>query len=332
MWVCLESRRRLLAACFLLSVHGIWYYEQPFTAVLGLDNFSPMMLSIPLSATTKFAWEADSVDNWTTFEPAAMKLQTVGDALQETSTAAAVDAMPPFDASLLLAAHALQLPRRRRHGEPDTLEDALCIRTSDMLMPRLFPNSPGAYTYLALHYTPLHWLLSVSGDSWVFNKKVARASCFMEHQKKLENWRNSGSAAIATVFAAKALKIFLDLGPSPLENHEMLLAQQVRGSAWRDISDFWGVYVCTLICWAFGHVGKRSKRSSRGAAVRWIQTVAELEPGQLQIMAGWEDSQGVVGLVHDVLERDCLGGRSILYADAVGVLRKLEEVDNWKWF
>ncbi|POR38417.1 Uncharacterized protein TPAR_01385 [Tolypocladium paradoxum] len=332
-WVRLESRRRLLAACFLLSVHGILYYEQPFTAVLGLDNFSPMMLSIPLSASTKFAWEAESVEIWASFEPAAMKLQTVGDALQESLTAATIDSMPPFDASLLLAAHALQLPRRQRHSEPDTLEDASCISTGEMFIPKLFPNSPGGYTYLALHYTPLHWLLSVSGDSWVFNKKIARASSFLEHQKKLVRWRNSGSAVAATVFAAKALKIFLNLGPSALEGHEVLLASQKRGSPWRDISDFWGVYVCALICWAFGHVGKPSgSRSSRGAAVGWIQTVAELEPGQLQTMAGWEDSQGVVGLVHDVLEKDCLGGRSILYADAVGVLRKLQEVDSWKWF
>lgn len=39
----------------------------------------------------------------------------------------------------------------------------------------------------------------------------------------------------------------------------------------------------------------------------------------------------MVGLIHDVLGRDCLGGRNILYADAVRVLRKLEEVDNWAW-
>jgi hypothetical protein len=32
-----------------------------------------------------------------------------------------------------------------------------------------------------------------------------------------------------------------------------------------------------------------------------------------------------VGLVRRKLESDCVGGRSRLYVDAVGVLRKLEE-------
>lgn len=155
----------------------------------------------------------------------------------------------------------------------------------------------------------------------------------MEHQRKLEKWRDSGSAAVATLFAAKALKIFLSLGPSTLGNHAARLGGHFTTLPWRDISDFWGLYVCSLICWAFGHVGKpNANRSSRGAAARWIVKAAELQPGQLQSVAGREDTQGVVGLVRDALERDCMGGRSILYADAVGVLRKLEEGDNWKRF
>ncbi|KAM4066005.1 fungal specific transcription factor [Hirsutella rhossiliensis] len=334
-WVRLESCRRLLAACFLLSVHGNWYYEQPFTADLGLDNFSPMMLSIPLSANSTQAWEAESVELWAAFDVAAIRVQTVGDMLQQkqTLTPSSIESMPSFDASLLLAAHALQLPRRRKHTEVDVLEDASSIKTDTLSIVRLFPRSPGAYVYLALHYTPLHWLLSVSGDSWVFNKKVPQARSFMEHQRKLDKWRNSGSAAVATLYAAKALKIFLSLESSTLGNHQARLPGQFRTLPWRDISDFWGLYVCSLICWAFGHVGKpNANKSSRAAAAQWIAKVAELQPGPLQALAGREDSQGVVGLVRDVLERDCLGGRSILYADAVGVLRKLEEGDNWKRF
>ncbi|EQL04001.1 Transcription factor, fungi [Ophiocordyceps sinensis CO18] len=335
-WVRVESRRRLLAACFLLSVHGNWYYEQPFTADLGLDNFSPMMLSIPLSANSTRAWEAEHVELWAALDGPAIRVRTVGDMLQQKQslTSSCIESMPSFDASLLLAAHALQLPRRLKHTEVDVLEDASKIKTDTLSIVRLFPHSAGAYVYLALHYTPLHWLLSVSGDSWVFNKKVPQARSFMEHQRKLEKWRNSGSAAVATVFAAKALEMFLSLEPSTLGNHQARLAGgQFRTVPWRDISDFWGLYVCSLICWAFGHVGKpNANKSSRAAAAHWIVEVAGLQPGSLQALVGREDSQGVVGLVRDVLERDCLGGRSILYADAVGVLRKLEEGDNWKRF
>lgn len=76
-WVRVESCRRL-AACFLLSVHGNWYYEQPFTADLGLDNFSPMMLSIPLSASSTRAWEAESVEIWAGLDVATVRIQTGG--------------------------------------------------------------------------------------------------------------------------------------------------------------------------------------------------------------------------------------------------------------
>ncbi|KYK56914.1 Transcription factor [Drechmeria coniospora] len=332
-WIRVESCRRLLAACFILSVGGIWYYEQPFTSVLGLDNFSPMMLSIPLSASTQQAWESESAAAWASIDLAGTRLRTVGEALQEVVSPSSVASMPLFDASLLLAAQALQLPRRRNPTEIELVEDASCIDIHDMTIPRMLPWSPGAYTYMALHYTPLHWLLSVSGDSWAFNKKISQVSTFTEYKKKLGKWQKSGSAAIATVFAAKALKISLNLGPDPRRDDNATLALPPAGAPWVDISDFWGIYVCALVCWAFGHEGKRNvAKSSRGAAVGWLLAVAEMEPGELQGLSGREESQGVVGVVHDVLSRDCLGGRSILYSDAVGVLRRLEEVGNWKWF
>jgi hypothetical protein len=47
---------------------------------------------------------------------------------------------------------------------------------------------------------------------------------------------------------------------------------------------------------------------------------------------GRREAGGVVGLVRRRLENDCIGGRSRLYVDAVGVLRKLEEGVGWKWF
>ncbi|RCI08136.1 hypothetical protein L249_6318 [Ophiocordyceps polyrhachis-furcata BCC 54312] len=317
-WILQESRRRLLAACFLLSVHGNWYYEQPLMADLGLDKFSPMMLPIALSATSTRAWEAANADGWAA--PDAARTQMVGEVLQQPLTASDMEAMPSFDASILLAAHALQLPRRRKHTEVDVLEDPL---RASQTMTKLFPRSPVAYVYLALHHTPLHWLLSVSGDSWVFNRKVRDASLFHEHQHKLDRWRTSGSAAAATLFAAKALKLFLGLESS---SHSSRVA-------WRDISDFWGVYVCALICWAAAKEGGKSRTTTRASAVRWILDVAQGNGNESAVQAltgGLEGSRGVIGLARDALERDCLGGRSILFADAVGVLRKLDEGQGWR--
>jgi hypothetical protein len=47
---------------------------------------------------------------------------------------------------------------------------------------------------------------------------------------------------------------------------------------------------------------------------------------------GRREAAGVVGLVRRKLESDCVGGRSRLYVDAVGVLGKVEDGAGWKWF
>jgi hypothetical protein len=47
---------------------------------------------------------------------------------------------------------------------------------------------------------------------------------------------------------------------------------------------------------------------------------------------GRREAVGVVGLVRRRLESDCLGGRSRLYVDAVGILRRVEEGVGRKWF
>lgn len=245
---------------------------------------------------------------------------------------------PAFDVSLVIAAHALRLPTRRNRQEVELAKDVSGFRSNDLPMFRYFGHRPGATTYLALHYTPLHTLLAVSGDSWVFNKKIPDANLFAEHKRKLGQWRDSGTSAIATVFAARAIRDFLSLSDAdeagqaaapPVTTHHGVVAC-------KDISDYWGLYVCTLICWAFGHVRKRpsseSRLPARSRAINWIQAVADMEPAQLQASSGREGSQAIVGFARDILEKDCLTGRNILFADSVGVLRKLEEVDNWSWF
>ncbi|KAK2593685.1 hypothetical protein QQS21_008592 [Conoideocrella luteorostrata] len=332
-WIYVESCRRLLSACFLLSVHGMCYHEQPYNAVLGVENMAASRFDIPLSGSTTTLWEARNADAWAAIDMSTIKLTTVGDVMQDESSSKIEN--PAFDVSLVIAAHALRLPTRQSREEVVLVEDASSFNSNDLLMSKYFGRRPGATTYIALHYTPLHVLLAVSGDSWVFNKKIPDASVFAEHKRKLGQWRNSGSSAIATVFAARAIRDFLSLVEVPGNGIASAPATYGAGVC-KDISDYWGLYVCTLICWAFGHVGKRSiiekRLPARTRAISWIHNVAEMEPGQLQASPGREDSQAIVGFVRDILEKDCLGGRNILFADSVGVLRKLEEVDNWSWF
>lgn len=237
----------------------------------------------------------------------------------------------PFDASILLAAHVLQLVPRASATRLDLIADASTVDIGSFPMVAAFSDSAVAFTYLALHYAPLHVVLSVSGDSWVFNRKVLRAASFAQHQKQLATWRDSGSAHVAVAFASRALRIFLgiylDDKSTPQSRTSSILG--------RDISDFWGIYVCSLICWAFGHAGREGSNScgpSRSAALQWLHAASSAQPGQIARVSGRRNAQGAVGLARELLERDCLGGRSILLADAVGVLRKLEDGDSCKRF
>ncbi|KAG5950110.1 hypothetical protein E4U53_005476 [Claviceps sorghi] len=331
-WIYLESCRRLLSACFLLSVHGMCYHELPYSTVLGVEKVTSSGFHIPLSGSTTSLWEAADAEAWADIDMSSVELTTVGDVMQDEKASNLEN--PAFDVSLVIAAHALGLPTRKKRQEVELVQDISGFRSNDLLMSKHFGRRPGATTYLALHHTPLHVLLSVSGDSWAFNRKIPNAKLFAEHKKKLRQWRDSGTCAIATVFAARALREFLSLSDDAGQAAPTTAPQTAVSC--KDISDYWGLYVCTLICWAFGHPDKRSCTEkllpARTRATAWIQAVADMEPSQLQASSGSEDSQAIVAFVREILDKDCLGGRNMLYADSVGVLRKLEEVDNYEWF
>ncbi|KAM5359525.1 hypothetical protein ACJZ2D_014420 [Fusarium nematophilum] len=326
-WIDTETLRRLLAACFLLDVHSSRYYERPHACISGLDYSSPSTLPIPLTANTAQLWEAKDPQTWTKLRT-RRGLKTLSNTNLGTLSASDIASAPPFDAAILLAASSLYLPRRRCLTHVDPVDNVAGIRIDNVHIAKLFPGSAVANTYLALHHTPLYCLLSVSGDSWVFNKKVTELSAFAEHQKLVEQWRGSGTAAIATVFAARALKAFLGLGTQSTEVEGCEAeAGRPRKAPWADISDYWGIYVCALICWAFGHTDKRdtcTEAVSRELATQWIVAVAEMEPADVVGLAQRHEARGVVSLAREELAAECLGGRNILFADAVGVLKKLE--------
>ena len=276
------------------------------------------------------------------------------------------------------------------HHQHDAQDTTTPYLDAEERINTLFRTCPVANTYLALHHTPLRDLLAVGGDSWVFSQKVLPATSFHEHQKRLKLWVTASgngtassngtlaglSAASATVYAARAVLGFLD------RHHPGAPNPAAPWSA--DMSDYWALYVCALICWAFGHrargaVGgvdgqqqlqfqqqqpqhirqRSSSGGSRGSspalravggtsggggpsvtagaddeAVGWLRMVAAegMRLEDVVRVRGRREAGGVVGLVRRRLENDCIGGRSRLYVDAVGVLRKLEEGVGWKWF
>jgi hypothetical protein len=169
----------------------------------------------------------------------------------------------------------------------------------------------------------------VSGKSWVFNKKLTDLGLFTEYRKLLDAWRSSDTASTATVFAARALKAFFGLKSSPDEtdcNKVEICSKETM--PWSDISDYWGIYVCTLVCWAYGLDEKQETSDivlTQEVTKRWISRVACQEPFEAQMRSERKGAQGVASLAREMLANDCLGGGNILFADAVNVLKRLEE-------
>lgn len=356
-----ESQRRLLAACFVLDVHTSVYYQQPL-----LHQFPISTHPIPLIRPTEDLWAAQSPELWETLLGSRPTNTGPADLFGESPTAEQVANAPYLDHAVFLASEALRLPRR---SSPSILD--LSVEVSEIStepISRLFPGSAVGNTYLALYHTPLHDLLAVSGDTWLFSKKVASPQIFEQHKRRLQRWLGSPQATTAARFATKALVAFLDysnrntlnstVSRSELEEEEE--EDQDRGRNWNmsDISDYWAIYVCALICWALGHramvrggagsglgtdfasssshnphhpnanAGEKGERE----ALKWLKTAAGLSADKALNVRGRKEIMGVVGMVKRRLEDEALGSRSRLLVDAIRTLKNLEERVNHKWF
>lgn len=284
-WLDAEAYRRLLAACFCLDQHAAAYHQQP-QAKNDID-----ISDIPLTGPTDALWEAGSIDEWYAI-------------LEAESTAAtpkylpSLDELRPEDISvyskldqgILMCAQFLDLENQRHASSSnDGHADHDASPTDDLRTPTaasyaagllkgdkyeqaatLFSQSlvaPIANVYVALQHTPLHDLLAVSGDSWVFSQKVLDRPTFAEHQKRLKVWAEGRSSSLspttstitqptspttagleglssakATIYAARTLVSLLGglhcQGPRPYVGC---------------ISTYWAIYVSALIIWAYGH-------------------------------------------------------------------------------
>ncbi|KAI1380933.1 hypothetical protein F4677DRAFT_441262 [Hypoxylon crocopeplum] len=357
-WIDNESRRRLLASCFILDVHTSVYYQQNL-----MHQFPMSTHPIPLIRPTEDLWAAQSSEAWEVLLDTRTTTNELTRLSGEAPTAEQIANAPSFDYAVLLASEALRLPKRSTPSILDLSEevDVTCTER----ISRLFPESAVGNTYLALHYTPLHDLLAVSGDTWLFSKKVATPQAFQQHKRRLQLWCGSLHAGTATKYAAKALLAFLDHSNSNTLNAAVSSSdpEEEEDQSWdrnwnmSDISDYWAMYVCALICWALGHraivrgggigsgpgfeftssshrhhhnanAGEKGERE----AVKWLRMVAGLSAEKVLNVRGRREIMGVISMVKRRLEDEAVGGKNRLLFDAMGTLKKLEERVNYKWF
>ncbi|CAG8976305.1 hypothetical protein HYALB_00005711 [Hymenoscyphus albidus] len=323
-WVERESQQRLLSSCFVFDVHQALYHKQlrarAFSGEVGSFLHPPCLDSI---------WNASDHTEW--------KSQS----LQLLAPGASTQQFPPYQSSFLqsivMSSHAIQL----QFGETPTYLSHFHTPSSDYPADYLmneFSTSPVAQTYLALHYTPLHDLLAVAADTWIFSQKVTPPERFHSAQIDLGSWSRSAKAAHAVHHACRILSINLaqwsDVPSNSCHSNGIVC-----------ITNYWSLYMAALICWAYGHrfqqvVKDTSPSQSMEEAIQKANTyvngmlalsVEELINKRATVKG---KTAGVIDLVYRrlVIEGAGIGGRCSMLTDCTQVLQKIAKSGKSKWF
>lgn len=346
----IEARQRLLALCFMFDIHQSIYHEQARSK--ARRELSANEIGLPCSESL---WSANSAMEWEAVgsDHSTQLLHVV----EQNLTTQEILGHSPFSQTLLICSFAARLPKRLDITHPNDFNSgSLDVKVQNFT--NLFSSSPLAHIYLALYYTPLHDLLAVSGDTWVFRTKIKPPTSFHAAQTRLKNWSSSLAAAQATYHACRFLSSALSTGygsaPFPATFDELKDGTLC-------ICDYWSLYVSTLICWAFGNryqaaTGPASRSNSSLAAATAAERddsssastpTDESHPKALNyvdnmLALGVEDmltrkasfrgdTAGVIDAVRRRLELENVGNKSSLLVDAIGVLNKIR-VGGKFWF
>ncbi|KAH8685999.1 hypothetical protein BGZ60DRAFT_511139 [Tricladium varicosporioides] len=342
-WFQTEARQRLLTACFIFDVHQSLYHQQPRSKVLG--GILHPALSYPCAERL---WNARTATEWQSLQSEHAYEQRPFNLLDlDLSQQPRLES--PFSQTLLICSLTTQFPTRQEpiysnHFNPRLLDSGLGNLTAH------FPTNLLAQTYLALYHTPLLDLLAIAGDTWIFSQKVTPPAKYCDHLRRLKSWSTSPAAAQATIHSCHILSL--------------RLSRPYKDSHQPDfLSDYWSLYVATLICWAFGHryqisnnvsSGLNRGNSSTPARPAVVEDVTSLETADgarskaLQYVNSMlalniddlltpkasmkGETSSVINAVRYCLELSSVGDKSSILVDCIGVLKKISKSGKGKWF
>ena len=337
-WVDTESRQRLLSACFVFDVHQSLYHQLPRSR--DLKDESQPFLSLPCLDSL---WNASNASEWRNCQTNYANDHS----LQIASSQHLPVGSSSFSQSLLICSLATQLPLDNLPTYPNLFRTLpLDSEITDLM--NSFTTSPLAQTYLALHHTPLHDLLAVAADTWIFSKKVTPPQAFQDAQRRLQSWSRSEAAAQAAHYACGILSLSLS---QPYKH-----SGSCHTNALVCVTEYWSLYVAALICWAFGHrfqimnktapllrhdsnatVGKdNANDSAQVQANTYLNAMLELSVDELfksrNPIKG--ETLGVIDAVRQRITKEGVnvGGRCSMLTDCITVLGKISKSGTSRWF
>lgn len=253
-WVEHETRRRILQASYVLDTHQAALFEQlpaliqaPLSRVGATEGKTDMPFPCD-----DVLWESSPIEEWLVHAK-AFAPQT----LPEATEAALSDTSEKFDAfqTSLVLSHILVNKKQTAFFEQQTklfMEHIEKFTTPPSCARSLF----SCHALLTAHYTPVRHLLSVSGETWLFNKKLEQEAAFHLAKTQLREWTQSGSAKRALWHATEVLRrAFAE--PTTYQDSPSNMTggnkpAELAGDDLCMLHEKWAIYVSALVCWACG--------------------------------------------------------------------------------
>ena len=246
-WVNRETRRRLLLASFILDTqHAALFGQQ---SVLfpkrpsGIFSTSPSTLPCPCDNEL---WECRSVKRWAELASSSNQQNSLSDAA-DPAIYDSLDAADLFRSRSILG----YIATYPSHGERDTDNEMAAFCES------LAKHSPSGHyiqtkfdfhAHNAAQHTPVRSLLIVSGESWLFGKKLEKEVDFHAAKSNLREWVGSSEAQSALRHATALLRMVFNVEPGTVANLAEVVGAQDRNMGM--LHEQWCSYIAALICWA----------------------------------------------------------------------------------
>ncbi|RMZ84277.1 hypothetical protein DV738_g763, partial [Chaetothyriales sp. CBS 135597] len=242
-WVDHETRRRILQAFSILDMQQRIFFAQPATIIQhsharpSIDTAKGSM-SLPCADEL---WNATPVEEW---EKLAKRQQT-----QEVSSE---DLFQSRENALRL--DYFQFQAWLQHDEASL--DRFCYEI-DYPNPSLLVNDGPLLSRLTfnkhamgfIRHTPLNQLLIVSGESWIFGKKLESESDFQTAKQGLRTWVSTNPASMTALWHATKL-LRQQIGFSSEDSGRQMIT--VTFETTHMLHEPWCIYLAALVCWAHG--------------------------------------------------------------------------------
>lgn len=274
-WVEHESRRRVLQASFILDVYQSKLFAQSSISMQPSSN--PFHLRPQISQANKIPfpcsselWESRDMARW-------LVLARSYESLSLPSAAGRIQRLSGLNPEVFDRFQALLLLAYGIYSYADTGFDDSQNQPLNTLMNLLQDQNRSDqttsshtqilftyHTLMAARYTPLHTLLTVSGESWLFNQKIAQEEEFRNAKTRLRQWVSETDDVEKAVWhAVRALCYIVDRNrlhsnTAPVTssismwNNSVPLTRPPAAGPFTMLHTPWSAYMSVLICWAYG--------------------------------------------------------------------------------